>query len=568
MDFTHEHKLAHILKGSHVADIDKKCTDSGIDSKMLMKNAGTKISDFIFSRFALGNETEGPFVIDDIDLKKYPLKNLQSKNNIFGTVVCGGGNNGGDGFVCAINLVKQNFTINLFCLVPSQKLKPDCFFYFNELKEMKDKGKLDNLNIIFFSEGSESEKSDFKESLKKSDFIVDAIFGTGLHENEIHGFAVEVIGFINDARKNNKDLKIFAVDIPSGIDSDNGKVLGVAVKADFTITFGVKKLGIVNFPGLYYSGQVEIADIGIPWKFYDEYEKYFEANLEWVAEKIPERGQQSYKHSIGKLLVVAGSLGFTGAAYMVCEAAMRAGAGIVRLVCPWELNYIFETKLTEVMTLPVDQTEDGSLHFNAFNEILAESSKYDAIAIGPGLSRNPSTVRLVREILKKIKIPTVLDADGLKALSSPMDMDDDELYNLGHVIITPHHGEMSSILSRVNIGFENRFEANSEAVKKFKVVSLLKGPSTIITNPEGINFINPTGDFALASAGTGDVLTGIIGSLLCQGMDLTSAAVCGAYIHGLASDIISRKTSKTSLIASDLFEGIKKVFLEIEKQKY
>jgi hydroxyethylthiazole kinase-like uncharacterized protein yjeF len=567
MDFTAEHKLINILKGSHIADIDRKCIDSGMDSKLLMKNAGTKISDFISSHFGSGVETEGPFVIDDIDLKKYPLSQT-GKNNVFGTIVCGGGNNGGDGFVCAINLVKQNYIVNLFCLAPSQNLKPDCFFYFNELKKMKDEEKLNNLNIIFFSEGSESEKSDFKESLKKSSFIVDAIFGTGLHENEIHGFSRDVIGLINDARQTNKDLKIFAIDIPSGIDSDNGKVLGAAVKTDFTITFGVKKLGMVNFPGLYYSGKVEIADIGIPREFYDKYEKYFEANLEWVAARIPERGPQSYKHSVGKLMVVAGSLGFTGAAYMVCEAAMRAGAGIVTLVCPWELNYIFETKLTEVMTLPVDQTEDGSLHFNAFSEILAQSSKYDAIAIGPGLSRNPSTIRLVREILKKIKIPTVLDADGLKALSSPMDMEDDELYNLKHVVITPHHGEMSSLLSRVNIGFENRFEANFEAAKKFNAVSLLKGSSTIITNPEGINFINPTGDFALATAGTGDVLTGIIGSLLCQGMDLTSAAACGAYIHGLASDIISKETSKTSLVASDLFEGIKRVFLDIEKQKY
>lgn len=567
MDFIGKHKLVKILKGSHVADIDRKCIDSGIDSKLLMKNAGTKVSDFISRHFGSKAELEGPFVIDDIDLKKYPLNQI-SKDNVSGTIVCGGGNNGGDGFVCAINLVKQNYIVDLFYLVPSQNLKPDCFFYYNELKKMKDEEKINNLNIIFFPEGSESEKSDFKESLKKSSFIVDAIFGTGLHENEIHGFSREVIGIINDVRQDNKDLKIFAIDIPSGIDSDNGKVLGVAVKADFTITFGVKKLGIVNFPGLYYSGRVEITDIGIPQEFYGEYEKYFEADLEWVAARIPERGHQSYKHSIGKLLVVAGSLGFTGAAYMVCEAAMRAGAGIVTLVCPWELNYIFETKLTEVMTLPVDQTEDGSIHFNAFSEILAESSKFDAIAIGPGLSKNPSTVRLVREILKKIKIPTVLDADGLKALSSPMDMEDDELYNLKHVIITPHHGEMSSLLSRVNIGFENRFEANFEAAKKFNAVSLLKGPSTIITNPQGVNFINPTGDFALATAGTGDVLTGIIGSLLCQGMDLTTAAACGAYIHGLASDIISRRTSKTSLIASDLFEGIKRVFLEIEKQKY
>jgi ADP-dependent NAD(P)H-hydrate dehydratase / NAD(P)H-hydrate epimerase len=567
MNFNNKNKLVKILKGSHVAEIDSKCIDLGIDPKLLMKNAGTKIADFISCSFGPEGESEGPFVIDDIDLKKYPL-NQPGKNNISGTIICGGGNNGGDGFVCAINLVKQNYHINVFYLTPPQKLKPDSSFYFNELLKMKADEKLENLNLKFLSEGSESEKSYFKESLKKSSFVVDAIFGTGLHEDEIRGAAIEIIELINDARNENKCLKIFAVDIPSGIDSDNGKVLGVAVKADFTVTFGVKKLGIVNYPGLYYSGQVEIADIGIPKEFYDEYEKYFEANIEWVAAQIPQRSHQSYKHSVGKLLVIAGSLGFTGAAYMVCEAAMRAGAGIVTLVCPWELNYIFETKLTEVMTLPVEQTEEGSLHFNAFCEILAASSKYDAIAIGPGLSRNPSTVRLVREILKKIKLPTVLDADGLKALSSPMDTEDDELYNLRHVVITPHHGEMSSILSRVNIGFENRFEANMEAVKKFNAVSLLKGPSTIITNPEGINFINTTGDFALATAGTGDVLTGIIGSLLCQGMDLTGAAVCGAYIHGLASDIVSKKTSRTSLIATDLFEGIKKVFLEIEKQKY
>ena len=566
MDLIGKHKLIKILKGSHVADIDRKCVDSGTDSKLLMKNAGTKISDYIASHFE-SKDGEGFFTIDDIDLKKYPI-NPSGKNIVYCTIVCGGGNNGGDGFVCAINLAKQNYNVDLFYLTPSQELKPDSFFYFEELKKMKDEAKLKNLTITFLSEEKEIEKSRFTDSLQKSSFIVDAIFGTGLHEKEVHGFSREVIGLINDARLENKDLKIFAVDIPSGIDSNNGKVLGVAVKADFTITFGVKKLGIVNFPGLYYSGQVEIADIGIPEEFYNGYEKYFEASIEWVVQKIPQRSLQSYKHSVGKLLVVAGSLGYTGAAYLVCEAAMRAGAGVVTLVCPWELNYIFETKLTEVMTLPVDQTEDGSLHFNAFSEILAKSSKYDAIAIGPGLSRNSSTIRLVREILKKIKLPTVLDADGLKALSSPMDLEDEELYNLSHVIITPHHGEMSSLLSRVNIGFENRFEANSEAVKKFNAVSLLKGPSTLISNPQGINFINPTGDFALATAGTGDVLTGIIGSLLCQGMDLTEAAVCGAYIHGLSSDIISKSISKTSLVASDLFEGIQKVFLEIEKQKY
>jgi NAD(P)H-hydrate epimerase len=566
MDLLNLKDINKIIKGSHIAEIDKKCIEDGIDSKWLMNNAGTKVSDFITSYYEQTINNEGPFFIDDIEIKKYPIKQ-SALNKIKAIIVCGGGNNGGDGFVCAINLVKQNFKVSVFCLSPKQKFSSDSTYYFNELIKLKDEYNYDNLNINFINDNSKKDIEIFKENLVNSDFVVDGIFGTGLHDNEIYGIAKDIITYINEAKKLNKNLKIFSIDIPSGIDSDNGKILGVAIKADFTITFSAKKIGLVNYPGASYAGQVDVVDIGIPEKYFNGYERIYEANLNWVAQKIPERTFQSYKHSVGKLLVIAGSLGFTGAATMVCEAAMRAGAGIVTLVCPWDLNTIFEIKLTETMTLPVAQTEEGSLHLNALSEILAIVDRYDALAIGPGISKNPSTIKLVKEILKKIKKPTVLDADGLKALSS-IDKEDEELYDLSHVVITPHPGELASILSRVNIGYENRFEINLETAKKFNVVSLLKGSGTLITNQEGLSFINPTGDFALATAGTGDILTGIIGSLLCQGMDTMSAAVCGAYIHGLASDIISKKTSKTSLIATDLLEGIKRVFLEIEKIKY
>jgi len=566
MDLLNLKDINKIIKGSHIAEIDKKCIEDGIDSKWLMNNAGTKVSDFITSYYEQTINNEGPFFIDDIEIKKYPIKQ-SALNKIKAIIVCGGGNNGGDGFVCAINLVKQNFKVSVFCLSPKQKFSSDSTYYFNELIKLKDEYYYDNLNINFINDNSKKDIEIFKENLVNSDFVVDGIFGTGLHDNEIYGIAKDIIIYINEAKKLNKNLKIFSIDIPSGIDSDNGKILGVAIKADFTITFSAKKIGLVNYPGASYAGQVDVVDIGIPEKYFNGYERIYEANLNWVAQKIPERTFQSYKHSVGKLLVIAGSLGFTGAATMVCEAAMRAGAGIVTLVCPWDLNTIFEIKLTETMTLPVAQTEEGSLHLNALSEILAIVDRYDALAIGPGISKNPSTIKLVKEILKKIKKPTVLDADGLKALSS-IDKEDEELYDLSHVVITPHPGELASILSRVNIGYENRFEINLETAKKFNVVSLLKGSGTLITNQEGLSFINPTGDFALATAGTGDILTGIIGSLLCQGMDTMSAAVCGAYIHGLASDIISKKTSKTSLIATDLLEGIKRVFLEIEKIKY
>lgn len=559
--------LTNILKGSHTSEIDDKCIKEGIDSKSLMKNAGTKVSDFISLHFKNIDGKNNSFWFDDVELKKYPV-NKSKINHVKGAVICGGGNNGGDGFVCAINLVKKGYFIDVYCITVKDKFSKDSLFYFNELEKLKDREDLKNLGIHFISKEDISSINSFKNNLKNSSFIVDAIFGTGLHGDEVKGFAREIIRIINDLKNANDKLAVISVDIPSGIDSDNGRVLGEAVKADHTITFGVKKLGIAVFPGSFYAGEVEVADIGIPGKYYGEYEKIYEADIKWVANKIPERNPASYKHSVGKLLVIAGSLGFTGAAVMTCQAAMRSGAGIVTLICPWELNSIFEIKLTEVMTFPVEQTEEGSIHYNSLDEIIKESERYDALAIGPGISKNPSTVRLVREILKKIKKPTVLDADGLKALSSPMDTEDDELFRLHHVIITPHAGELASILSKEKIEFEKRLETNMEASEKFKVVSVLKGPGTLITNSDNISFINPTGDFALATAGTGDILTGVIGSLLCQGMSLMNAAVCGAYIHGFASDIISKKTGKTSMIATDLLDGIKKVFLEIEKLKY
>lgn len=567
MNIFNSQNLIPILKGSHVSEIDRKCINSGIDSKWLMNNAGTKVSDFIDSLLKISDNDTGAFWIDDIEIKKYSI-NKQDKSKIKGSVICGSGNNGGDGIVCAINLVKKGYFINLFCIAPIEKFSKDTDFYFSELNKLKNEEKWQNLSVYFVFGDNEDEVNNLKINLKSSSFIVDAVFGTGLHNEEVRGFAREAIKIINYSRKADNKLAVFSIDIPSGIDSDNGRVLGDAVMADYTITFGAKKLGIAVYPGVSYAGKVELADIGIPQNYYGEYEKIFEATFKWVADKIPQRTAISYKHSVGKLLVIAGSLGFTGAATMTCEAAMRAGAGIVTLVCPWELNPIFETKLTEVMTFPVEQTEECSIHFNCFDEIFEESQKYDALAIGPGISRNPSTVRLVREILKKIRKPTVLDADGLKALCNPMDARDEDLFKLNHVVITPHPGELASILSREKIEFEDRMDSNRDVSKKFQVVSLLKGPGTIITNTEDINFINPTGDFALATAGTGDILTGIIGSFLCQGMDLTGAAACGAYIHGMASDIISKKTGKTSMIATDLLEGIKHVFLEIEKLKY
>jgi len=526
-------KMERILKGSRIAEIDAKCISEGINSKMLMQNAGSSVARVISS-------------------------DLGNKKDIRGIAVCGGGNNGGDGFVAAIDLLKEGIDVMVFYIVPTEKFSSDSAFYFSKLEQLKGSN-LFYLNI----ENEESEKF-FKQQLDDARFVIDAIFGTGLHGKEIYGQAKKLIEMIN----NTQHKKVYSVDIPSGIDSDNGKVLGTAIKAHTTITFGCKKFGLINFPGASYAGRVKVADIGIPARYLEQYEQIFEPDMDWVAARLPYRDPWTYKHRVGKLLVVAGSVGLTGAAAMACTSAMRAGAGLVTLVCPWELNSIFEQKLTEVMTYPVDQTEDVSIHYDSLDEIVNLSKNFDALAVGPGISKNSGTIKLVRELLKKIKKPTVLDADGLAAIYGPREVNNEGDMDFSHVVITPHAGELALILGMDTIRLEDRYDINTQAAKKYKLVSVLKGARTLITRPDGTTFVNNTGDWALATAGTGDILTGIIASFMSQGINNFDSAVCGAYIHGMASDMISRHTSRTSMIATDLLEGIKKVFIKIEKIKY
>ena len=542
-------KLNRILMGKRVAEIDSRAIAGGIDSKKLMKNAGVGAAMEIISDYS------------DTGLKRVPR----------GAVICGGGNNGGDGFVAALHLLEFGYNIKIYHIVPPEKFSPDSSFYYNKLSE-KAPDRSEYLR-------SGSSLNSFAEELEDCEFIIDAIFGTGLHGDSVRGHAVDIIKIINSVSRQAAGPKVYSVDIPSGIDSNNGKVLGSAVYADRTITFGCKKVGNINYPGADYNGRISILDIGIPAGYYKEYEQIFEPSFEWVTDKIPEKQSWIYKHRVGKLLIVAGSLGFTGAASMACMGALRSGAGLVTLVCPGELNEIFEEKLTEVITYPVKQTDMVSLHIDSLDEILELAEGMDAAVIGPGVSRDPGTIHLIRDLVKKVKIPVVLDADGLQSLRGPHNIEDEQKIRNADLVITPHAGELSSILGLERIALEERLEINERASRKFKAVSVLKGARTVISNSfvndnskkrkddPVISYINPTGNWGMASAGTGDILSGIIGSLLCQGMIPIEAAVCGTYIHGLAADIICKKTSRTSLIATDLLDGMKEVFLEIEKIK-
>jgi len=540
LDISREIKLIKILEGSKIAEIDAMAISDGIDPKWLMGNAGRSVSREVISDF----------------------ESKELKRTVRGVVVCGGGNNGGDGLVAAGELLDYGMKVTVFHTFPVEKYRGSSLFYFKKLEESKKD------NIYDLSTEDKKIVAFFRAELEKADFVLDAIFGTGLHGKEIYGPSRDIIEIVNFFKQKNENLKIYSVDIPSGIDSDNGKVLGVSIRADKTITFACKKIGQVNYPGADFTGEVKVIDIGIPEKYFDKYEQIFEPDIRWVAGEIPLRESWTYKYKVGSLLVIAGSSGFTGAASMTCMSALRSGAGVVTLVCPWGLNNIFEEKLTEVITYPVEQTEDVSSSVNSLNEIMDLSDRFSAVAIGPGLSRNSDTMCLVRELLKKIKKPVVLDADGLYALYGADDTDIMKTFDLSNVVITPHSGEMSLIMGLGKIPLEDRIKINLEIAEKYKLTSVLKGARTIISDYNKKTFINPTGNWGLASAGTGDILTGIIGSLLCQGMGLLESAVCGVYIHGLAADIMVRETSRTALMATDLLEGLKRVFGEIEKLKY
>jgi len=493
-------------------------------------------------------------------------------------VICGGGNNGGDGFVIAKYLIESGFNISVFHITLPEKFSSDSSYYYSKLIES-------NPGIAEYLKSADSEA--FNDRLKTCDFIVDAVFGTGLHKNQVRRPALDIIESINSIRMANKKIWVYSVDIPSGVDSDNGRVLGGAVYADKTITFGCKKMGNINYPGASHNGSIKVLDIGIPPKYFEGYEKIFEPSLKWVSEKLPEKLPWTYKHRVGKLLVIAGSIGFTGAAAMTCMGALRAGAGLVSLACPGDTNDIFEEKLTEVITYPLEQTDRVSIHYNSLGAIMDLAGRSDAAVIGPGISREPETIRLVRELIGSLEIPVLLDADGLQALTGLHNVEDEQEIRNADLVITPHAGELSSIMGIDRIALEERLEINENSSIRFNAVSVLKGAGTIISAPlpsrkseemssngtgevknNMISFINPTGNWGMASAGTGDILSGIIGSLLCQGMNSLEAAVCGTYIHGMAADIISKKSSRTALIATDLLEGMKEVFLEIEKLKY
>ena len=452
-------------------------------------------------------------------------------------ILCGSGNNGGDGLAAARNLHNRGYHVKVIMLSRTDSLSPDCKAQYRTAKKT-------GIRI------------EFRKTLSSADFhgafIVDAIFGTGL-SRPVTGDLAALFRSVNEAK-----VPVLAVDIPSGISADSGEILGESIKAGHTVTFGLPKRGHLLFPGAGFTGSLQVEDIGFPFELISSPDiRTEEMGHERAAALIPARPRNSYKGEFGHVFVLAGSKGKTGAALMTAKACMRTGSGLVTLGVPGTLADIFQCRATEEMTLPLPDKGNGTLDEKALEIILEFASQNaDVIAIGPGIGVSADTEKIVSHLVQSSPIPVVIDADGLNSLRNRPGV----LKNAkSPVIITPHPGEMSRLLktgTRIQDIEKDRIQTAVSFSKQMGIYVVLKGVPTIIATPEGNVFINTTGNPGMATAGSGDVLTGIVASLMGQGLNPLNAAVLGVYMHGLAGNEAAQSTGEHSLIASDIIDHI------------
>jgi NAD(P)H-hydrate epimerase len=510
-----------VVLNEEMKKIDKITIEQyGIPGIVLMENAGLGVVDEIIQDFDRTSKV---------------------------TIVCGRGNNGGDGFVIARHLFNKGYDIKIFVAGGSENISGDALINYKIIK---------NLNIDVEEIVKDEEISKLKESISHSSVVVDALFGTGLN-SDVHGRAEKIINIINDYSK-----YVIAVDIPSGVNGNNGQICNVAVKADKTISFGFPKLGNVVFPGAEYNGKLVLKDIGIPNKVIESINlRRSIIDKEVVGVSLPKRNRDSHKGNFGKADIIAGSIGMEGAAILTSKAALRSGLGLLRLYIAESLNAIIKTSVPEAITVPQQEMRKGIIGIHNIATILEGTKGTDVVAVGPGCKKTPELSEIIQSLLKELEIPIVIDADGLNVLAKNIEWLSQKK---SKIVITPHLGEMSR-LTGISIDEikKNKVKVAEEFAKKWDVITVLKGASTIVASPDGKVFINTTGNPGMATAGSGDVLTGIVTGLIAQGIEPLMSAIIGVYIHGLAGDKAAEEKGEYGLIAGDIIEKLPEAIKEI-----
>ena len=511
-----------IVTAAQMREIDRLTIEKyATPSLTLMERAGAGIAAAILERFA-----------------------RPAKKGVL--IVAGKGNNGGDGFVVARLVKKKRIPCEVALLARREELTADAAHNLHAWNKLN--GKVTEID------GSRLEL--LRQRIAKHGLLVDAILGTGI-KNAVAGLFGEAITLMNAS-----GLPTIAVDIPSGMDSDTGQPLGVAIQAEMTVALGYAKLGEVIHPGLALVGELVVADIGIDGRALVEVAPQIELlDRETVGWLVPRRQADTHKGTYGHLLVVAGARGKTGAAILSCRAAMRTGAGLVTLAAPRALNSIFAGALVEVMTEPLGDETTEQLEMLSDADWRRLIERKSVVLFGPGIGVSDATQSATRWLLRNLAVPWVVDADGLNNLA----LDLDRLRRAKTApILTPHPGEMARLIGKDTAAVNaNRIEIARSFAMAQRCHVMLKGARTVIATADGKVSVNPTGNPGMASGGMGDVLAGIIAALLGQGLSAEDAMKLGVYLHGYAGDCVAEAKGPIGLLASDIVEGLPRAMAEL-----
>jgi ADP-dependent NAD(P)H-hydrate dehydratase / NAD(P)H-hydrate epimerase len=466
-------------------------------------------------------------------------------------VLCGRGNNGGDGFVIARTLVQRGVETSVFLLGSVADVRGDARTNLEVLGRI-------GLTVVEITNAQEWELH-FSE-ISRCELLVDAILGTGFH-GQLSGLLETVVADVNGL-----GVPVVAIDLPTGVSADTADVEGEAIEASMTVTLAAPKIPLVLPPADSHSGDLVIADIGIPLPLLDEVEgPYIELlTRERMRELVPARSAESHKGDFGRVLVVAGSLGRSGAAHLAGLGALRSGAGLVTIATPKSCLPIVAAMAPEYMTEGLEETAAGTVDYAALDRVL--DFKADVIAVGPGIGQSPGTAAFVHGLLERAGVPLVLDADALNAFSG----DPDRLVGRDgvDVVITPHPGEMARLLNTsVEAVQHDRLRHATEFAARHRVHVVLKGHRTIIAGPDNRAFINLTGNSGMATGGTGDLLTGMIAAWFGQLLDAEAACKLAVYLHGAAGDLAEADEGDVALVASDVAARLGDAVMELTAKR-
>ncbi|MEA3470623.1 MAG: NAD(P)H-hydrate dehydratase [Thermodesulfobacteriota bacterium] len=491
---------------TEMRDLDKAAIEKyGIEDKLLMENAGNATYFVILQEFGI----EGKSFL----------------------VFCGIGNNGGDGFVIARKIHSNGGEVTVFIIGDKEKF------------EGSAKMNCEIVSRLPIEVRQIDDAASVQREMPHCDCIIDAIFGTGL-ARDVEGTYSDIIELINKSGKT-----VFSVDIPSGVNGDTGKVMGAAVRADYTVTFGLPKRGNMLYPGYDLCGELYVTHISFPPEHYDRDSIKVEIN---EPPPLPSKNKDAHKGDFGEALFIAGASGYFGAPYFAALSFLKAGGGYSRLAAPSSITPFIAVRGSEIVFIPQRETESGSIALENKDALIELSEKMDIVIIGPGLSLDEETQMLVSQLAEEIEKPLLVDGDGITALCRDLDC---IRKRKSPTILTPHLGEMSRMTGRAVSEIDNdKISALQDATGDLNAIIVLKGAHSLIGFPDERVLINMTGNPGMATAGSGDVLTGTIAAMFGLGLSIEDAVAKGVFIHGLSGDLAAEDLGEDGITAQDILD--------------